>query len=239
MRVFRRGLILGALLSALATVTANAAPILLPSGDSPPACDALGVANSECRLFSLGPLTGDATFDFNLVFASDRDVAVFEFSIDADATFAAETSSTGLFPQLGLFSDDAMKTIYADPVNGQQALSLEPLEGFLLDGAGGGTTYYLAVLLLPNNGFGGLPTSLLAPFACDGLNGDGLGEFGEPLCPGAGGSFSLRFSATSTDGEPQPVPEPATFTLVAGGALAALVRRRSTKRNQRKDVTKS
>ena len=234
MRVFRRGLILAGVLSTLATVTANAAPILLPVGDSPPACDTLGVANSECSLFSLGLLTGDAAFDFNLLFGSDQAVAIFEFSIDADMTFAAQTSST----QLGLFGDDAMKTIYADPVTGEQALSVDPLEGILLTGAEPRTMYYLAVLL-PNNQFGGLPTSLLAPFACDGLNGDGLGEFGETLCPGTGGSFSLQFSATSMDGGPQPVPEPATFTLVASGALAAWVRRRSTKRNQRKDVTRS
>ncbi len=240
MRVLGRGLVLGGLLSALATAPANATPILSSSSDSGAVCDdVLGVANSNCRLFSLGALTGAATF--NLELASDRDVALFEFFIDADATFAAETSSTGLFPLLGLFSDDATKTIYSytDPNNGElQAFGFERLDGVLLDGVQAGTSYYLAVLLYPN-GFTGIPTSLMAPFACDGENRDGLDSEGNVLCPGAGGSFSLRFSATSTDGGPQPVPEPATFTLVAGGALAALVRRRSTKRNQRKDVTKS
>ena len=225
MRVFGRGVILGGLLSALATATAHAAPILLPSGDPGKPCDALGVANSECSLFTLGALTGGATFDLDLVFASDRDVAVFEFFIDADATFAAQTSSAGLFPQLGLFGDDAMKTIYVDPVTGEQALSFQPLEGILLDGAQG-ATYYLAVLLLPNNGFGGVPTSsLLAPFACDGLD-----EFGAPICPDGGGTFRLQFSATPDDGVPQPVPEPGTLALIGSGALAALVRRRSKKR---------
>jgi len=233
MRVFRRSLILGGLLSAFATAPVSAAPIL------PTACDeVLGVASSNCSLFSLGVLKGGATF--NLEFTSDRDVALFEFSVDGDATFAAETSSTGLFPLLGVFSDDATKTIYSytDPGNGDvQALSFGRLDGVLLDGVAGGTTYYLGVLIHPN-GFEGIPTSLLAPFACDGENRDGLGPDGQILCPGPGGTFDLQFSATP-DGVPQPVPEPATFTLVASGALAALVRRRSTKRSQGKNVTRS
>jgi hypothetical protein len=168
------------------------------------------------------------------------DVALFEFFVDADSTFAAETSATGLFPQLGVFGNDANKTLYSytDPVNGDvQALAFDRLDGVLLGGAQGGTSYYLAVMLFPNE-FGGLPTSLLAPFACDGENRDGLGPDGALLCPGTGGTFSLQFSATPTDGVP-PVPEPATVTLVATGALAALARRRSTKRNQRKNATRS
>src|SRR5688572_27089649 len=116
MRVFGRALILGALLSALAAPPVNAAPILALSGDPGVACDdVLGVANSNCSLFSLGTLTGTATFDFDLEFASDRDVALFEFSIDAGATFAAETLSTGLFPLLGVFSADKTIYSYIDP----------------------------------------------------------------------------------------------------------------------------
>ena len=238
MRVFRQGLILGGLLWALAAAPANATPIL-SSGDSGDPCDAVvGVAISHCRLFSVALKDDGTPADFDLLFESDMDVALFKFVVDANSTFAAATSSTGLFPQLGLFGDDAMKTIYTDPVSGEQALSFEPLQGIRLDGAAGGTTYYLAVLLLPSNGFGGLPVSLLAPFACDGENRDGLGPDELPLCPGPGGSFGLQFSATSSDSVP-PVPEPATITLVATGALAALARRRSTKRNQRKNATRS
>jgi len=231
MRVFRRGLILCGLLSALATVTADAAPILLPSDDRGQACDTLGVASSNCSLFSLGALTLGDIFEFDLLFASLADVAVFEFSVDADATFAAASSTV-----LGLFSET--KTLYEDPVTGEQALSVDGLGGFLLNGAQTGTTYYLGVVLAGNE-FTGIPTSLMAPLICDGENGDGLGPDGEPLCLGTGGRFNLRFSATSIDGGPQPVPEPATFTLVASGALAALVRRRSTKRSQGKNVTRS
>jgi hypothetical protein len=233
MRVFARVLILGGLLSALAPAPANAAPILLPSGDSGGSClNVLGVANSNCGLFSLGTLTGGTTFDFDLVFASYLDVALFEFSIDADATFAAE-SSTEL--SLGLFSE--MKTAYEDPVTGEQALANKVLEGFLLNGAVGGTTYYLGVVRSGND-FTGIPTSLVEPLACYGENGDGLDPNGQPLCPGEGGTFRLQFSATQ-DGGPQPVPEPATFTLVVSGALAAIVRRRSIKRNQRRNVSRT
>ena len=233
MGVFRRGLILGFLLSVLAAAPVSASPIL------PTACDeVLGVTNSNCRLFSLGALTGDASFD--VTFESDRGVALFKFMVDADATFAAQTSSTGLFPLLGLFTDDAARTIYSymDPINGeQQAFAFERLDAVPLTGVAAGTTYYLAVLIHPN-GFTGIPTSLLAPFACDGENRDGLDPEGNVLCPGTGGSFSLQFSATP-DGVPQPVPEPATLTLVASGALAALVRRRSARRNQQKNTAGS
>ena len=124
MRVFGRALILGGLLCAFAP-PADAGPILW-SPDGHPECD----ADSNCTLFSLGALTGTATFDFDLDFTSDRDVALFEFSIDADATFAAQTSSTQfLFPQVGLFSDDPMKTIYIDPVSGPQRIASSYADG--------------------------------------------------------------------------------------------------------------
>ena len=230
MRAFGRVLILGGLLCAFAPAPASAAPILQPSPDSGPCDDVLGVENSSCSLFSLGALTGTATFDFLVEFTSDRDVALFEFSIDADATIAAGTSSTGLFPLLGVFSAD--KTIYSyidpavDPEVAVQAFGFERLEGVSL---AGDSLYYLAVALFPNE-FTGLPTSLLAPFACDGENRDGLGPDGMPLCPGTGGSFNLQFSTTSMDGGPQPVPEPGTLALLGSGLLAVAVRRRAKKR---------
>jgi hypothetical protein len=218
MRVFGRGLILSGLLSALATAPAGAAPILA-SGDSGVACDGvLGVANSSCSLFSLGTLTGTTTFDFDLEFGSDRDVALFEFSIDAGATFATQTLSTGLFPFLGLFSGET-RTLYSytDPVNGElQAQGFERLEGVSL---AGGSAYYLAVLLYPN-GFGGTATSLLEPFACDGIPND---------CTEVSGNFALSLQ-TISDEQPAAVPEPGTLALFGSGALAALVRRRSRKR---------
>ena len=232
MRVFGRVLILGLLWSAFAGA-ADAAPILLPSEDPDAKCDAVlgGVANTNCSLFSLGALTGSATFDFDLEFASDSNVALFEFSIDAEATFAAETSPAGLFPLLGLFSADKALYTYIDPAVDPevpvQAFGFERLEGVSL---AGDSVYYLAVLLSAN-GFSDTPTALLAPFACDGENRDGLGPDGAPLCPGSGGAFNLQFSVTSIDGGPQPVPEPGTLVLVGAGAVAALMRRRSRKRN--------
>jgi hypothetical protein len=122
---------------------------------------------------------------------------------------------------LGLFNSNEERTLYRyhDPVDGElEAQGFFRLEGIPLAGE---SVYYLALMLSPN-GFGGLPTSLLEPFAC---------EEGTPNdCTLVGSNFTLSLKAE----ELQPVPEPATVTLVASGALAALMRRRSAKRNQRK-----
>ena len=219
MRVFARVLILGGLLSALAPAPASAAPILLPSGDSGGSCQTvLGVANSNCSLFSFDPLAGSNVSD--LMFASNKDVALFQFFLGFDATFAVDTSLTGLDTWLGLFRADTKEMYsYFDPVVDAelQAFGSKSLEGVLLDG---GRSYYLAVLLNPN-GFSGTPTSLLEGFACDGIDVDGG-------CLNGGGRFSLGLAA-----QPQPVPEPGTLALVGGGAIAALVRRRSRKGDER------
>ena len=220
MRVFAQVLILGGLLSALAPAPVSAAPILLPSGDSGGSClNVLGVANSNCSLFSFDPLADSNVFD--LTFASNKDVALFQFFLGFDATFAVDTSLTGLDTWLGLFRADTKEMYsYFDPVVDAelQAFGSKSLEGVLLDG---GTSYYLAVLLNPN-GFSGTPSSLLEGFACDGAI-----EIDNP-CLSGGGEFSL-----SLDAQPQPVPEPGTLALVGGGAIAALVRRRSRKGDER------
>jgi len=219
MRVFAQVLILGGLLSALAPAPVSAAPILLPSGDSGGSClNVLGVANSNCSLFSFDPLAGSNVSD--LMFASNKDVALFQFFLGFDATFAVDTSLTGLDTWLGLFRADTKEMYsYFDPVVDAelQAFGSKSLEGVLLDG---GRSYYLAVLLNPN-GFSGTPTSLLEGFACDGIDVDSG-------CLSGGGRFSLGLAA-----QPQPVPEPGTLALVGGGAIAALVRRRSRKGDER------
>ena len=221
MRVCARVLILGGLLSALAPAPASAAPILMPSGDTGGSClNVLGVANSNCSLFSFDPLAGSNVSD--LMFASNKDVALFQFFLGFDATFAVDTSLTGLDTWLGLFRADTKEMYsYFDPVVDAelQAFGSKGLEGVLLDG---GRSYYLAVLLNPN-GFSGTPTSLLEPFACDGPV-----DLVDPGCLTGGGRFSVSLAAP-----PQPVPEPGTLALVGGGAIAALVRRRSRKGDER------
>jgi hypothetical protein len=213
------------LLSALAPAPASAAPILLPSGDTGGSClSVLGVENSNCSLFSFDPLTGSNVFD--LMFSSNKDVALLQFFVGFDATFAADASLTGLNSLVGLFSADSKEMYsYFDPTLGAevQAFSQKSLEGVLLEG---GRSYYLAVLA-DFNGFNGTPTSLLEGFTCDGAI-----ALDDP-CLGGGGSLSLGLAA-----QPQPVPEPGTLALVGGGAIAALVRRRSRKRDERQNVVR-
>ena len=208
MRVFGRVVILGLFCAAFAR-PADAAPIVW-SQEGRPTCD----ANSNCNLFSLGALAGNATFDFSLEFASDTDFALFEFSTAGATTFLAETSLTESFPLLGVFSNDVAKTIYSynDPENGElQAFGFSRLEAVPL---AADSSYYLAVLLHPN-GFSGTPTSLLAGFACDGPLND---------CTGIGANFALSLQAVSN--QPDPIPEPGTLVLLATGLGAACARMR-------------
>lgn len=240
MRVFARLLALAGLICAFAPATANAAPLLVqpPSGGS--GCAGIvGDTTTSCGLFSLGSLLGGSS-TLDITFESDKDVALFEFSVDTDSMFSAFTSSsvTGLDSILGLF-DAATKTLhsYVDPAQDNALVQafgadIDPFGNFN-DQLGsfvlaGGTKYYLAVLLNPidlmtTNGFNGAPTSLLAGFGCD---GDGF-------CLGGGGSFSLTIETTPLDdgtGGPQPVPEPGTLALLGSGALAALARHRKKMR---------
>lgn len=237
MRVFGRLLVLAGLTCALVPATASAAPLLVTGSGGSDCAGIVGSTTTSCGLFSLGSLLGSNTLD--ITFESDKDVALFEFTVDTDSTFLAHTSSsvTGLDSILGLF-DASTGTLhsYINPADGAEyqafGADIDPFGNFN-DQLGsfvlaGGTSYYLAVLLNPidlltSNGFNGTPTSLLEGFGCD---GDGL-------CLGGGGMFSLSLETTPIDdgtGGPQPVPEPGTLALLGSGALAALARSRAKKR---------
>ena len=237
MRVFGRLLVLAGLTCAFIPATATAAPLLVQGAGGSSCTGVVGSTTTSCGLFSLGSLLGGSALD--ITFESDKDVALFEFTVDTDSTFFASTSSsvTGLDSILGLF-DASTKALhsYIDPADGAEyqafGADIDPFGNFN-DQLGsfvlaGGTTYYLAVLLNPidlvtTNGFNGTPTSLLEGFGCD---GDGL-------CLGGGGMFSLNIDVTPLDdgtGGPQPVPEPGTLALLGSGAAAVLARSRARKR---------
>src|SRR5262245_46983498 len=105
MRVSRGIVFCVGLVCLLTASKAAAAPVLLPNCDG-----VLGRTNSSCSLYDLGSIEQLTTLD--LTFASDTDVALFQFTTAGAATFLAETSSTGIFPFLGLFSGDT-KALYS------------------------------------------------------------------------------------------------------------------------------
>ena len=235
MGVFARGLILTGLLCAFAPGAAHATPLLVQSSSDVEVkeCGLIVANDANCQLFSLGSLLESTVLE--LTFDSSKDVALFEFTIAADSNFEALTSSLGLDTMLGLFDATGVIHQYQNP-DLTDAFGANITDSNLNDQLGGfalaaGTSYYLAVLLDMDpawtNGFTGDPESLSQGFACD-----------ADECLGSGGTFTLTLSALS-DGQPAPVPEPGTLTLMAGGALAGLIqRRRSKKRNRSESVSR-
>lgn len=230
MGVFGRGLILTGLLCAFAPGAARATPLLVQSSSDVEVkeCGLIVANDDNCQLFSLGSLESTV---LDLTFASSKDVALLDFTIAADSDFLALTSSLGLDTMLGLFDATGVIYQYQNP-DFTDAFGANITDSNLNDQLGGfaltaGTSYYLAVLLDMDpawtNGFTGDPESLSQGFACD-----------ADECLGSGGRFTLTLSAIS-DEQPEPVPEPGTLTLMAGGALAALIRRRSSKKRNRSE----
>jgi hypothetical protein len=241
MRVFGRSLILAALLCAFAPSRAGAAPIL---GTGSTGCTSvLGSDPTTCSLlnvdpFGTGAIEGEFTFH--------NDVALFTFTLTGDTLFSARTTSfstTGFDSTFAVFNTDANFSMVQFPDGSQYAhsedISLDPddpnyddqLASFELTAG----TYILALVMWPNefshDAQFGLADSLLAGF---------FGDAEEPVSCAPSCGFSLDIDATLIDdGGPQQVPEPATFALVASGALAALMRRRSRKRISRDNVVRS
>ena len=240
MRVFGRSLILAALPCAFAPSIVRAAPILGP--ESIGCISVLGADTSTCSLLGIDPFSPAAiegTFTFH------NDVALFSFTLSGDTLFTARTTSfatTGFDSTFGIFHADGTYSMVVSEDGTQRARSSEinsdpdpananyddELVSFALSGGS-----YILALVMYDTDFTplGLQDSLLAGFSNDA---------DDPLSCAPTCGFSLDIDATLIDdGGPQQVPEPATFALVACGALAGLMRRRSRKRIWRDNVVRS
>lgn len=217
MRASRRAIVLGFVLAACAPGAASASPLV--GGVSGSGCGTLVGATTvgTCSRFDLDPFTPrtvDGQFD------SGSDVALFEFEFDVETILRVATTSyaAGNFdPTLGLFErgGDILSVPY--PANGGELGYARFFDADIFAGLYDdaidvtlGPGFYIMALAA-----GELGESLLSPFLCDG----GCGLDG-------GGAFSFSVSTEPVGGNTDPVPEPATVTLVAGGALAGWLQRR-------------
>jgi hypothetical protein len=232
MRLFGRTLILAGIFCAAVPAATSAAPIL---GTGSGGCGGVLAADTPtCSLLTIDPFSADAIggeFEFH------NDVALFSFTLTGDTLFSARTTSyatTGFDSTFAIFNTDANRSMVRFPDDSQYAhsedVNLDPdnpnfddqLAPFELSAG----TYILALVMWPNefshdDAFG-LADSLLAGFFADAE---------EPVSCAPTCVFSLDIDAQLLDdGGPEPIPEPATFALVASGALAALARRRSRRR---------
>ena len=229
MRTSRRAIVLGFLVAVCAPGAASASPIIGATAGS--SCGTLVGASTvgSCGGFDLDPFSPrivDGQFE------SGADVALFEFEFDVETILTVTTTSyaAGNFdPTLGLFERGGDILSVPDPANGG---ALGFARFFDVDLFGGLYDDHIEVTLGPGAyilalAAGELGESLLAPFVCDsGCDFNG------------GSSFSFSVGATLVDGNTEPVPEPATVTLVAGGAIAGwLQRRRGRSRKQSAPVS--
>jgi len=220
MRVFGRALVMGFVVAVCAPSAVAAAPLVNLDpvlGDCPG-----GVVAPSCQLFRLEQLTSDP---LAITLENLEDVLLVEFGLASDSFFSVTTTpfnTTELQgPVLGVFDPESGSVLTrVDPELGEiRAVgeAISPSDGsaptfFLEQGT------YLLALLSPTNLFGGVPIeSIFAAFSND--------AFPAPCSAEEGCAFSLSFNVTPVD-EVAPVPEPGTLTLVGGGAVAALLRRR-------------
>ena len=234
MRVLGRALVLGLLVVVCAPRSAAGAPFRLLGEGDPDIGSECGTAlapfdSDKCRLFSLESLSAE----LEVGFSSWGDVALFEFTLSTDTPFSVTTQPIWTDPLGGPFVG-----VYHHATAAEHALAL-----YSFTASDGAEYFALNEILSPPD-----PLSpdipLILPmgsyyFALSGpennlrevlgtgfdLDGDErLCEEGMPGC-----SFSVTFHAGS-DGNPAPVPEPGTLTLMAGGAIAGLLHRRRTRK---------
>jgi hypothetical protein len=195
-------------------------------------------------LFSIDPLSATP---LSVSFTNHQDVLLLQFELMSDSFFSVTTApfntSERLGPVLGVFYGSPLDEHYLDvvtfpdpggsdaefPALGEAVSPSDPslpgLTPLMLEQG-----IYLLALLSPQNFFQGVPVSLTATLSLD----------SEDMACGSdeGCSFSLSFDAAPLDGGPAPVPEPATLTLVAGGALAGWLERRRAKTRKHSAVSR-
>ena len=255
MRVFGRALVLGVLVAVCVPAGAVAAPILVSGPGDDLGCAGLVTRTDSCSRFTVDALSSDP---LQVQFSLLEDVALLEFELLTDTLLSVATNPIwpdAAGPFFGVFNPLTLDTegnrapgaldvvTFAHP-DGSGALVkvlfdvLDPLDPtspdnipvILAPGA------YLLALIGPSNFFNSDPLNNLESLAF-GFSQDFLTTpcaAGEPGC-----AFSVAFNATPVDGGPDPIPEPGTLTLMAGGAIAGLIhRRRSKKRTRSESVSR-
>lgn len=215
MRVFGRALVLGAMLVACLPTGAAAAPIVVGDGT---ACG-FGLG-SNCGLFDLFDASSTTARQDGTFGDLGDDIFLFSFHLDEATRLTVTTDSwtPNFDPTLGLFRNTGSIVTLADntaarffdidpfgvvQLNLNDHIDLELAQG----------DYLLALV------FGNLHDSLQDGFDCGaGCSLDGALAFG----------FDASVSPVN-----QPVPEPGTLTLMAGGAIAGLLHRRHLKKRNR------
>ena len=226
--VVRRLGLAALLMIALLPRTAAAAPVLNGVGGT--ACAGIDPASPNCQLFDIADPVGGLSLTGE--FLVNNDVALFRFTLAAQATFSALTSETGFDPLLALFTSGGRIVRYLDaegsPVdaeNDDRILDEDfeaEIPSLLLDSG----TYVLALLQTGNGfnaefvaGLGGIDNFRL------GFTGDGEPDPG--ACAGCTYSVSLTAAPAAAS-----VPEPGTLALLVAGASTLAFRRRSAKKFQ-------